>query len=160
LTHLTASETPSVTSATSSSAAPNPVSLSSTYVHLRDDRSAALLPVTPSFWQELATGQRPELHSGRLVLQMDGNEDWSTWEMHPAGDELVILISGRVEFVLEVGGERQTLALSQPGELIFVPRGVWHTARMSEPCSLIFITPGEGTDHKPVEADARAVTHR
>ena len=30
-------------------------SLASTYVHLRDDRSAAPIEVTPSFWPELTS---------------------------------------------------------------------------------------------------------
>jgi len=27
-------------------------------------------------------------------------EDWDHWEMHPAGDELIVLLSGSIDFRL------------------------------------------------------------
>jgi mannose-6-phosphate isomerase-like protein (cupin superfamily) len=124
-------------------------SLGSTYVHLRDDKSAADVEVTPTFWQELGGGERPGLDAGRLLMQLDCTEDWPTWEMHPAGDEVVLLVAGTVEFVLEVDGREQCVTLQAPGDFVRVPRGVWHTARVSSPCSLVFVTPGEGTQNRP-----------
>ncbi|MFP2910476.1 cupin domain-containing protein [Pyxidicoccus sp. 3LFB2] len=124
-------------------------SLSSTYVHLRDDKSAADVEVTPTFWQELGSGERPGLDAGRLLMQLDSTEDWPTWEMHPAGDEVVFLISGAVEFVLEVDGKEQCVALKTPGDFVRVPQGVWHTARVASHCSLVFVTPGAGTQNRP-----------
>jgi mannose-6-phosphate isomerase-like protein (cupin superfamily) len=124
-------------------------SLVDTYVHLRDDRSATPVNVTPTFWQELASGQRAELDVGRLVLQMHGSEDWPTWEMHPCGDELVILVSGEADMLLEVE-PAQRVKLRQPGDFVRVPKGVWHTAKIAKACTLILITPGEGTTHRPV----------
>lgn len=124
-------------------------SLSSTYVHLRDDRSATDVAVTPTFWQELAGGERPALDAGRLLMQLDFTEDWPTWEMHPAGDEVVLLVSGRAELVLEVDGGERSVRLQAPGDFVRVPKGVWHTARISSPCSLVFVTPGEGTLNRP-----------
>ena len=125
-------------------------SLASTYVHLRDDRSALPIEVTPSFWPELTSDQRPELDPGRLVMQFDFNEDWSTWEMHPAGDEVVVLLSGTALFVLDVNGREEHVQLSVPGEFVMVPRGVWHTARIATRASMLFITPGEGTENRPL----------
>lgn len=122
--------------------------LGSTYVHLKDDLSASLVPVTDSFWPELTSGQRPELYSGRLVTQFDFSSDWPTWEMHPAGDELVVLLHGSVELLLEVNGEQQSHRLTKPGEFVLVPPNTWHTARVTEPCSMLFVTPGEGTQNR------------
>jgi quercetin dioxygenase-like cupin family protein len=133
-------------SASSSHAAPP--SLAHTYVHLHDDRSASQVPVDARFWPELMSGARPELTRGRMVMQFDFDEDWSTWERHPAGEELVLLISGKAELILEQDGAERTTALARPGEFVLIPRGVWHTARVLEPCSMLFVTPGEGTENR------------
>jgi mannose-6-phosphate isomerase-like protein (cupin superfamily) len=130
--------------------APKPpaASLRSTYVHLRDDQSAADVEVTPTFWEELGGGERPRLDAGRLLMQLDFSEDWPTWEMHPAGDEVVFLVSGSADFILEVDGREQCVRLAAPGDFVRVPRGVWHTARTSVPCSAVFVTPGAGTQNR------------
>lgn len=124
-------------------------SLGSTYVHLRDDKSADLVEVTPTFWQELGGGERPALDAGRLLMQLDFTEDWPTWERHPAGDEVVMLVSGKAELVLEVDGREEVVTLKAPGDFVRVPKGVWHTARTSVPCSMVFVTPGAGTENRP-----------
>ena len=121
--------------------------LESSYVHLRDDRSAAVISLTASFWPELTTGKRAELESGRLVMQFSFESDWQTWEMHPKGDEVVVLLSGAVDFVLMNGDDEKIISLSQAGEYVLVPAGVWHTARIKEKCAMLFITPGEGTEN-------------
>jgi mannose-6-phosphate isomerase-like protein (cupin superfamily) len=74
--------------------------------------------------------------------------DWPTWEMHPAGDEVVVLMSGAAEMVLDRGGGHETVSLTQPGSFVIVPKGTWHTARISTPTSMLFVTPGEGTQNK------------
>ena len=53
------------------------------------------------------------------------DSDWGSWEMHPAGDEIVCLLSGRASFEFEGRG---------------------HVAELTEPGS--FVTPAEGTQHK------------
>ena len=74
------------------------------------------------------------------------NSDWSQWECHPKGDEIVLLQSGAVTFVLRLPGGDKQVHLETPGQYAIVPRGVWHTAR-SHGCSVLFVTPGEGTMH-------------
>jgi quercetin dioxygenase-like cupin family protein len=84
-----------------------------------------------------------------MVMQFEFAEDWSTWERHPAGEELVVLISGKAELILEQdGGEEHATTLARPGEFVLVPRGVWHTARVQERCAMLFVTPGEGTENR------------
>lgn len=126
-------------------------SLTSTYVHLADETSVSLVPASETFWDEVVSGEYPGLARGRLVTQFDFSSDWPRWERHPAGDELVILLSGRAELVLELAGGTTRTRLSNPGEFVVVPRNTWHTARTREACSLLFITHGAGTDHRPAE---------
>jgi quercetin dioxygenase-like cupin family protein len=68
--------------------------------------------------------------------------------MHPAGDEIVCLLSGRVTFEFE--GRGHVAELSVPGTYVIVPRGTWHTAHTRVPTKMLFITPGEGTQNKAV----------
>ncbi len=119
-----------------------------TFVHLPDGPEATPLPVTPDFWEKLA--QRRELGAGRLVSAYRFAEDWTSWERHPAGDELVVQLAGAMDFVVEEGGAARTIALRGRGALV-VPRGAWHTARVLEPSEAIFVTRGEGTEHRPLK---------
>lgn len=124
-----------------------PIHLSSTYVQLLDGGAARLLEVTDSFWPDVMAGKRPDIEPGRMVSMFSFSENWRMWERHPAGDELVILVSGSVEFLLDLPGGVTRTKLDKPGELAIVPKNTWHTAHTSG-CSMLFVTPGEGTDHK------------
>ena len=80
------------------------------------------------------------------------SEPWSTWERHPAGEEVVMLLSGAATLVLEESGQERTVPLDEPGAYVLVPRNTWHTARTTLPTTLLFLTPGAGTEHRPVGA--------
>lgn len=83
--------------------------------------------------------------------------DWGSWEVHPNGDEVVILLSGEVTFVLQSAGGDVPVHLDRQGQYVVVPQGVWHTARTEIETKLLFITPGEGTQHREAE-ERMAVT--
>jgi len=70
-------------------------------------------------------------------------------EMHPDGDELLFLHSGRVTVVLDEAEPPRRVTL-EPGQAIVVPRGVWHRVLLDEPSQLIHITPGPGGEHRPL----------
>jgi oxalate decarboxylase/phosphoglucose isomerase-like protein (cupin superfamily) len=67
--------------------------------------------------------------------------------MHPAGDEIVILASGKAEMIFDDASGRRSITLSEPGAFVIVPRGAWHTAHISTPTTMYFVTPGEGTQN-------------
>lgn len=123
-----------------------------TYLHFQDSGRADEIPVSESFWGELAAGQYPQLDQGRLMTAFTFSEPWSSWERHPAGEELVMLLSGAVTLVLEESGQEYRVQLSTPGSYVLVPRNVWHTAKTSAPATMLFLTPGAGTEHRPVGA--------
>jgi len=86
---------------------------------------------------------------GRLVSLHDFDSDWTAWEMHPAGDEVVICISGAITVIQQrAEGAVEAIAL-KAGEYAINPAGVWHTANVADAASVLFITPGLGTDHRP-----------
>ena len=69
--------------------------------------------------------------------------------MHPAGDEVVALLSGEVDLILEEGSHEITVSLKGRRTLI-VPQGTLHRAVVREPGDMLFITRGAGTQHRPV----------
>ena len=68
-------------------------------------------------------------------------------EMHPDGDELLHVISGKIEVSCE--GDPAVLTLG-PGESCIVPKGEWHNVHIVEPAKLLHITPGPGGEHRPL----------
>jgi mannose-6-phosphate isomerase-like protein (cupin superfamily) len=120
--------------------------LATTYVQLDDGPAAFAVEVDDRFWETI--DRRPELRGGRLVGTFHNPADWDVWEMHPAGDEVVCLLSGAVDVVLDEEGGERVVAL-EAGRTCIVPKGVWHSANVREPGDTLHITRGEGTQHRP-----------
>lgn len=123
--------------------------LQSTYLRLRPDGSAEKLPVGADFWPNLIAGKLGDFHHEYLVSTMFFDQAWSSWETHPNGDEIVVLLSGAVDFIMETAAGNQTVELRKPGEYALVPKGTSHTANPRPTVTLLFITAGEGTTHRP-----------
>ena len=122
-----------------------------TCVHLGADGLAKELPGGPAFWT-LPEDELAVLDSGWLVSEYEFTSDWSTWEMHPNGDEFVYLLSGAIKLLLEESKETRSLSLVGTGAVV-VPRGVWHTAKVSAPSRVLHVTLGAGTQTRPASAD-------
>ncbi|MBD3886999.1 cupin [Phormidium tenue FACHB-886] len=123
--------------------------INSTYVVLDDAGNAIPVAVGDRFYEKLEQ-QFGDFKGKRLISHYTFEQNWDSWEMHPAGEEFVCLLSGQVDFVLEQEGGEEIVSLSVPGHYILVPRGVWHTAKVYIPSSVLFITPGEGTQSRPL----------
>ncbi|MGE4061849.1 MAG: cupin domain-containing protein [Rhodospirillaceae bacterium] len=85
---------------------------------------------------------------GRLVSMFTFASSWTSWEMHPAGAEVVVCTAGKITLHQDIGGEVRTVTLA-PGEAAINPPGVWHTADADGPCTALFITAGMGTQVRP-----------
>lgn len=85
---------------------------------------------------------------GRLVSQYAFTESWASWEMHPAGDEVVICTAGTMVLVQELADGQVIETPMAAGDYAINPPGVWHTADVMQSAVAIFITPGEGTVHR------------
>ncbi|MFG2430886.1 cupin domain-containing protein [Streptomyces sp. NPDC048590] len=85
---------------------------------------------------------------GRLVMIFDGEGHGDHWERHPAGDELVVCLSGSATVTRDVDGVPDRVRLG-PGEATVNPAGVWHVVDTDGPTSLLAITATLGTDHRP-----------
>lgn len=129
----------------------------STYTILEDGGAALTVDVTPTFWDELVSGEhrsenvkRVAGSKGRLLTCFELSEDFKVWEMHPKGDELLIALSGAYDVFLELPEGEKKFAL-EAGRIFIVPQGTWHRAVVRTPGRVIFLTPGEGTEHKEIQ---------
>ena len=71
-------------------------------------------------------------------------------EVHPDGDEILVVLSGRVRIRGDSAPE-DPLELG-PGEACIVTRGEWHKVEVLEPTRLIHVTPGPRGDHRPLRS--------
>lgn len=114
---------------------------------------ATVVPQPPftgmAWYEDYAARHAGDGAEGRLVSLHNFAADWDMWEMHPAGDEVVLCLSGTLVLHQEHGsGRRETVTL-RPGEYAVNPPGCWHTADVAGDASALFITAGEGTQHRP-----------
>lgn len=85
----------------------------------------------------------------RLVAIYRFTESWPGWEMHPAGDEVVVCLDGEMELIQEMADGSELRTRLGPGEYAINPPGTWHTADIAEAATGLFITAGMGTEHRP-----------
>ncbi len=121
------------------------------FIHLGLGATAVVQPgFTGMEWYE-GYGERhgADGAEGRLVSQYDFTESWDSWEMHPAGEELVVCLSGEMTLVQEIPDGTMHKQTIGPGQYAINPAGVWHTANVPVAATALFITAGEGTQGRP-----------
>ena len=69
-------------------------------------------------------------------------------EMHPDGDEILYLISGRIRIEF-LDSNEPTIEMT-PGEGAIVPQGMWHRVDILEPSVIVYATPGPNNQFKPL----------
>jgi len=92
----------------------------------------------------------PERIDGHTVGFLTLTEDAPhNGEMHPDGDEILFVISGRVRVTGESDPD-SPLELG-PGDACIVPQGEWHKVHLLEnPTRFVHVTPGPHGDHRPL----------
>lgn len=121
----------------------NTFPLGTFFAHLADDGDVVPIEVTDDFW----ISGTSELPPGRLVSRIRTDGDWTSWEMHPNGDELIYQLSGDMELILDQGDLQEVVTLNA-GDFVVVPKGVWHTANAAGSSEAVYITLGAGTEHR------------
>ncbi|MDW3216225.1 MAG: cupin domain-containing protein [Ilumatobacteraceae bacterium] len=119
-----------------------PIDLTDTYLHLERGPGLNVLEIDEHFWPTI--DERTDLEDGRLVMATPVTADWSNWEMHPDGDEVILVTDGAVRIHTEAG---DPVVVRAP-ELVVMPAGTWHTMDVVEPARVITITWGAGTRHR------------
>lgn len=73
-------------------------------------------------------------------------------EMHPDGDEVLYLISGRARVVF-LDTDDADIEM-QPGNGLVIPKGVWHRVDILEPCQIVYLTPGPNNQYRTLDVDS------
>lgn len=107
-------------------------------------REASPLPRSPEAWRALnrATGERV---IGMSAPVSPGDLHPENWEMHPHGDEVLLLLEGALDLELEGDAPRAL----QAGQACVVESGTWHRLLLRAPARLLFVTPAGGTRMRP-----------
>jgi hypothetical protein len=119
--------------------------LAEQFVHLARDGGARR--VLADSFRSQAEGE--ELSGGRLMGAIRMAKDPDHWEMHPDGDEIIILLSGSMDVILCEADKHRVVSLRDSGVCI-VPRSTWHRQTVLSPCEFIFVTPAKGTQLQPL----------
>ena len=91
----------------------------------------------------------PERIDGMTVgIELVSHDAPHDGEVHPDGDEILVVVSGRMRVVFETA-PAEPIDLG-PGQACVVPKGEWHKVNVLEPGQLIHITPGPRGDHRPL----------
>jgi quercetin dioxygenase-like cupin family protein len=72
-------------------------------------------------------------------------------EVHPDGDEILYVISGRFRVFADSSPDAPTEL--GPGDACIVRRGEWHRVSVVEPGQLVNVTPGPRGDHRPRKSE-------
>ena len=128
-----------------------PPNIYSRPVHLGLGAKAVVEPeFTGMDWYEAYVARHEEDGAeGRLVAMHRFTEDWDSWEMHPAGHEVVICVDGAMTLHQELPDGTTGRVSLGPGDYAINPPGAWHTADVDGAATALFITAGLGTQHRP-----------
>jgi len=105
-------------------------------------------PEAMQWYMDYAARHAVDGAEGRLVSMHRFTGDWGSWEMHPAGAEIVICVQGEMELVQEAADGSHSRTRLAAGGYAINPPGTWHTADIAQEAVALFITAGEGTRHR------------
>ena len=125
-----------------------PIDLSQTYTLLHSTGDIEKIQGGEHFWRA------PRPHQDRagqlwLLSEHQYEFDWEDQKMHPAGDEVIYLLSGSMDVILNVGKSATTIKLRTSG-VATIPRGIWYTIKVYSPCHVLNISREFNTKHKKI----------
>jgi mannose-6-phosphate isomerase-like protein (cupin superfamily) len=136
----------------------------STYAFLEDGGAASSFPGGERFWRSLAAGPpfagttgRVAEGAGWLAALYAIERDGGAWERHPNGGELLAMVTGAMDVVLDLPTGEATVPL-EAGRAVLVPQGVWHRQVVRTPGTYFGVTFGKGSEHRPLGDGRRTRT--
>ena len=119
------------------------VDLSRTFVHLSNSGDLEQVELTPSFWRDSSSRALYDRLVGTFDFNSSEDLHSAMQEMHPEADELIFVVSGAIDVILQEGDSEQVIPVVA-GEAAIVPRGVWHRLVMRKPGKLLFVNSRTG----------------
>ncbi|MBU3025194.1 cupin domain-containing protein [Zobellia galactanivorans] len=126
------------------------IELESSFVHLKDD--GGILASTDRLMKDCYT-----VSSFHLMEYKQSHPDY--WEIHPSGDELILIVEGKIE-VEYLDDQVSDPAINQStkktkrtitgGQAIIIPKGHWHRLILKEASQIVVMAKNEGSKHCPV----------
>jgi mannose-6-phosphate isomerase-like protein (cupin superfamily) len=129
------------------------IDIAKTFIHLGEGGGAEPVKATSSFWRGTAAAQRYDRVVGAFDFRSDEDLHSSMQEMHPECDEVLLLLSGALDVVLDEAGAERAVTL-ESGQAAIVPRGVWHRLVMRRPGRLLFINNRKAIQSRPFRSDS------
>lgn len=126
-----------------------PKQISQEFIVLDTDKKASIETADSTLYERINQSYG-DFSGHELISYYEFESDWPTWEVHPHGDEVALLMSGKITVLLETESGETSITLSEQGQYVIVPQGVWHTAKTNCKSKLLFITPGQDTQHKSI----------
>ncbi|MEM9515369.1 MAG: cupin domain-containing protein [Actinomycetota bacterium] len=131
--------------------ATEPNDLRSTPIHLGIGGRASLIrgfswdPDALAHYREATTRDGPD---GRLVMIFEHHPSvpMHHWERHPAGDEVLVCLTGHLSVEQSQDGNVRTVHLRQ-GDAVINPPHAWHRLESFRAGLVLAITPGRNTEH-------------
>ncbi len=127
--------------------------LERTYLFLDGAGGVAATAGGPAFWASI---NETTLPGDTMVMVSDSPSDWPHWEMHPAGEEILVILEGEPRFFLELADGRLETVTAAPGSTVVVPRGAWHRAETLGGFKMLSVTYGRGSTHRSITETDRA----
>ncbi len=122
--------------------------LLSTYLNVDEGCHGHLMTGDREFWKDLMAGTLDAPNGGIFVFAVDFESDSGIWERHPQGDEIVFLMEGAVDFLLDREDGVHCIELRNPGDFALIPEGIWHKLRVVSPGKTLTINSGKGAEHR------------
>ncbi len=126
----------------------DPIDLSQTYTLLHPTGDVEKVKGGDQFWKT------PRLNHDRIGTHWLFSEhyyanDWEEWKMHPAGDEIIYLLDGSIDVIIDQAKLTNTIKLRTNG-VVTIPRQNWYTVKVYSPCHILNISRELNTKHRKI----------
>jgi mannose-6-phosphate isomerase-like protein (cupin superfamily) len=128
---------------------PQAINLLQTFIHLQDGGHARSVTPDRGFWMG-TTSKGYDRILGVVSFRNADDLHSDSWEIHREEDELIVVLQGQLEVVLEQQTPPHPSVALHPQQAFIVPAGKWHRLLMREPGVLLFVNSRRHMDHKPV----------
>lgn len=127
----------------------DPIDLSQTYTLLHPTGDVEKVKGGEEFWKT-PRSIHDRVGQHWLFSEQHYQNDWKEWKMHPAGDEIIYLLDGSINVIIEQANLTNTLKLRSSG-VVTIPRQVWYRIEVLDPCHVLNISRELNTKHRQID---------